>query len=126
MFTLLPAETCSAVESETSITDPIPFTSQDTKQTSKRCKRRRLKRRITSKIDSQLTPHKSEKSTPLQDTSDEDMLMYDVEEEVESPKKLISVGEIKNFSNEWWQTEAWKREEYSHTLTPTRKRKSGN
>ncbi|GFW08720.1 cilia- and flagella-associated protein 20 [Trichonephila clavipes] len=73
MFTPLPAETCCAAETETSITYTIPSTSQDAKQTSKSLKERCPKRSITSKIDIQLTPHK-----PLQDTSDEDMLMYDV------------------------------------------------
>ncbi|GFX44407.1 uncharacterized protein TNCV_1394281 [Trichonephila clavipes] len=98
-------------------------TSQDAKRTSKSRKKRRPKRSITSKIDIQLTPHKPKKSTLLQDTSDEDMIIYDVEEEEESPKILNSVGEIKKFSEEWWQSEAWKREEYSHTLTPTHVRK---
>ncbi|GFW62641.1 RNase H domain-containing protein [Trichonephila clavipes] len=116
---ILPAETCPVVETETSITDTIPFTSQDAKQTLKSRKKRRPKRSITSKIDTQLTPHKPKKSTPLQDTSKEDMLIYDIEEEVESPKKLNSVGEIEKLSEEWWQTEGWKSEEYSRTLTPT-------
>ncbi|GFX53835.1 hypothetical protein TNCV_1597811 [Trichonephila clavipes] len=124
MFTLLPAATCPAVETETSITNTIPSTSKDAKQTSNSRKKRRPKRSITSKIHIQLTPHKPKKSTPLQDTSDEDMLIYDVEEEVESPKKLNSVGEIKKLSEEWWQTEGWKREEYSRTLIPTRNRQS--
>ncbi|GFU64482.1 hypothetical protein TNCV_2525971 [Trichonephila clavipes] len=51
------------------------------------------------------------------DTSDEDMLIYDVAEEVESPQKLTPVNEIEKFSDEWWQAEGWKREEYSRTLT---------
>ncbi|PRD28297.1 UNVERIFIED_CONTAM: hypothetical protein NCL1_32789 [Trichonephila clavipes] len=55
--------------------------------------------------------HKPQESTPEQNSSDEDM--------EESPKNLNSLGIIKNISEEWWQTEAWKREEYSHTLTPT-------
>ncbi|GFT94232.1 uncharacterized protein TNCV_3922721 [Trichonephila clavipes] len=124
MFTPLPAETCPAVETATSITDTFPFTSQDAKQTLKSRKKRRPKRSITSKIDTQLTPHKPKKSTPLQDTSDEDMLIYDVAEEVESPQKLTPVNQIEKFSDEWWQAEGWKREEYSRTLTPTRNRKS--
>ncbi|GFT54629.1 hypothetical protein TNCV_345071 [Trichonephila clavipes] len=124
MFTPLPAETCPAVETATSITDTFPFTSQDAKQTLKSRKKRRPKRSFTSKIVTQLTPHKPKKSTPLQDTSDEDMLIYDVAEEVESPQKLTPVNEIEKFSDEWWQAEGWKREEYSRTLTPTRNRKS--
>ncbi|GFU50678.1 hypothetical protein TNCV_240661 [Trichonephila clavipes] len=80
MFTPLPAETCPAVETETSITDTILFTSQGAKQTLKSRKKRRPKRSITYKIDIQLTPDKSKKSTPLQDASDEDMLICDVEE----------------------------------------------
>ncbi|GFX24849.1 RNA-binding protein 34 [Trichonephila clavipes] len=124
MFTPLSAETCPAVETATSITDTFPFTSQDAKQTLRSRKKRRPKRSITSKIDTQLTPHKPKKSIPLQDTSDEDMLIYDVAEEVESPQKLTPVNEIEKFSDEWWQAEGWKREEYSRTLTPTRNRKS--
>ncbi|GFU46483.1 uncharacterized protein TNCV_567751 [Trichonephila clavipes] len=73
MFTPLPAETCPAVETATSITENR-FTSQDAKQT-------------------------------LKDTSDEDMLIYDVAEEVESPQKLTPVNEIEKFSDEWWQAE---------------------
>ncbi|GFV94186.1 hypothetical protein TNCV_4463131 [Trichonephila clavipes] len=89
MFTPLPAETCPAVETATSITDTFPFTSQDAKQTLKSRKKRRPKRK-----------------------------------EVESPQKLTPVNEIEKFSDEWWQAEGWKREEYSRTLTPTRNRKS--
>ncbi|GFV53157.1 hypothetical protein TNCV_318191 [Trichonephila clavipes] len=59
----LPAETCPAVETATSITDTFPFTSQDAKQTLKSRKKRRPKRSITSKIDTQLTPHKPKKYT---------------------------------------------------------------
>ncbi|GFY06081.1 hypothetical protein TNCV_3107601 [Trichonephila clavipes] len=61
MFTPLPAETCLAVETETSVSNTIPSTSQDSKQTSKSRKKRRLQRSITSKIDVQLTPHKPKK-----------------------------------------------------------------
>ncbi|GFX07162.1 probable RNA-directed DNA polymerase from transposon X-element [Trichonephila clavipes] len=61
MFTPLPAETCPAVETATSITDTFPFTSQDAKQTLRSRKKRRPKRSITSKIDTQLTPHKPKK-----------------------------------------------------------------
>ncbi|GFV25444.1 hypothetical protein TNCV_1147141 [Trichonephila clavipes] len=92
MFTPLPAETCPAVETETFISNTIDSTSQDAKQISKSRKKRRPKRSITSKIDIQLTPHKPKKSTPLQDTLDEDMLIYDVKEEVESPKILNSAA----------------------------------
>ncbi|GFV94597.1 hypothetical protein TNCV_3826641 [Trichonephila clavipes] len=80
MFTPLPAETCPSVETETSITDTIPFTSQDTKQTLKSRKKRRPQRSITSKIDTRLLTN-LKKIAPLQDTSDEDVLIYDVEED---------------------------------------------
>ncbi|GFV97808.1 uncharacterized protein TNCV_2021231 [Trichonephila clavipes] len=69
-------------------------------------------------IEIKMKQHKPQESTPEQNSSDEDM--------EESPKNLNSLGIIKNISEEWWQTEAWKREEYSHTLTPTRHRKSWN
>ncbi|GFU64489.1 uncharacterized protein TNCV_2526041 [Trichonephila clavipes] len=49
MFTPLPAETCPAVETATSITDTFPFTSQDAKQTLRSRKKRRPKRSITPK-----------------------------------------------------------------------------
>ncbi|GFV06233.1 hypothetical protein TNCV_1928101, partial [Trichonephila clavipes] len=97
IFRPLPSETCPAVETESSISNIIPTTSQDRKQTSKSCKKRRLKRNITFKIDIQLKSPKPKKSTPFQDTSNEYMLIYDVEEEVESPKKNNSLGEIKFF-----------------------------
>ncbi|GFV52279.1 hypothetical protein TNCV_3197791 [Trichonephila clavipes] len=54
------------------------------------------------------------------------MLTYDIKKEVESPKTPNTLGEMKTFMEEWWQSEAWKREEYSHTLTPTGIRKDSD
>ncbi|GFX83435.1 hypothetical protein TNCV_4537851 [Trichonephila clavipes] len=78
MFTPLPA--CSVLETTTTTSNTIPFTSQAAKQTSKTCRKRRLNRSINPKIyrNTNETPHKLRKSTHtfLQDTSDEDMLKY--------------------------------------------------
>ncbi|GFT27101.1 hypothetical protein TNCV_4676161 [Trichonephila clavipes] len=53
------------------------------------------------------------------------MLVYDVEEEVESPKNHNSLGETKENTyfllEEYWQDETWKRGQCTRTLTPTRK-----
>ncbi|GFW07125.1 hypothetical protein TNCV_3693201 [Trichonephila clavipes] len=42
---------------------------------------------IPQNIELQMPPRKPKKSEPLQDTSNEDMLLYDVEEEIEEVKK---------------------------------------
>ncbi|GFU92926.1 hypothetical protein TNCV_2080721 [Trichonephila clavipes] len=97
MFTSLPAETCPVVETSTTISNTIPSTYQAAKQTSKSRRKRRPNKSITSKIDIQMTPHKPRKSTPFQDTSDEDMLIYDVQEDVESPKNYNSLGKTKKY-----------------------------
>ncbi|GFS63567.1 uncharacterized protein TNCV_1204381 [Trichonephila clavipes] len=102
MFTPLPAETCPAVETATSITDTFPFTSQDAKQTLRSRKKRRPKRRYIRRRHAYIRRCRRGGITT----------------------KTNSVNEIEKFSDEWWQAEGWKREEYSRTLTPTRNRKS--
>ncbi|GFS99399.1 hypothetical protein TNCV_1602011 [Trichonephila clavipes] len=71
-----------------------------------------------------MEPHKPKKSLPVQDTSDEDMIVYDMEEEEGLLKNHSYLGETKNhryfLSEEYWQNEGEKHEQYSHTLTSTR------
>ncbi|GFU11427.1 uncharacterized protein TNCV_4041241 [Trichonephila clavipes] len=100
MFTPLPAETCPVVETSTTVSSTIPSAPQTAKQTSRNRRKKRPNRSLTPKIEIQLPPHKPKKSTPLQDTLDEDMLIYDVEEEVESPKKKKDEYYL---SEKWWQ-----------------------
>ncbi|GFV85618.1 hypothetical protein TNCV_3436211 [Trichonephila clavipes] len=88
MFTPLPVETCHVVETNTTISYTIHSAPQAAKQTSKNRRKNRPKR-IIFKIEIQLTHHKLQKSTPLQDSSGENMIAYDDEEEVESRKKKI-------------------------------------
>ncbi|GFW90181.1 hypothetical protein TNCV_1790021 [Trichonephila clavipes] len=87
MFTPFPAETCPVVENCITISNTIPSAPQAAKQTSRNRRKKRPNRSIALNIEIQLTPHKPQKSTPLQDTSDKGMLVYDVEEDVETSKK---------------------------------------
>ncbi|GFW09365.1 transposable element Tcb2 transposase [Trichonephila clavipes] len=85
MFTPLTSETCLDVETSTTISNTIPSAPQTAKQSSRNRRKKHSIRSIPLKLKYK-PPHKPKISTPLQDTSDEDMLTYDVEE-VKSPKK---------------------------------------
>ncbi|GFV31736.1 hypothetical protein TNCV_2442071 [Trichonephila clavipes] len=69
-----------------------------------------------------MAPHKPRKISPVEYTTDEeDMIVYDKEEEeVEPPKNKYFLSE------EYWQNADWKHEPYSHTLIPTRVRNRPN
>ncbi|GFT43135.1 hypothetical protein TNCV_5119861 [Trichonephila clavipes] len=50
-----------------------------------------------------MTPHKPRKPAPVEYTTDEeDMIVYDIEEEVETTKSII-----KGLSDEFWFGAAW-------------------
>ncbi|GFW79629.1 hypothetical protein TNCV_1428891 [Trichonephila clavipes] len=116
----IPLTACPILETTTTTSNSIPSTSQAVKQTSKNRRKKRPIRSITSQIDIQMTPYKPKKSAPLQDTSGEDMLVSDVEK-VESPEKK----KVRYYlSEKYWQEEAWKRGQNSHTVTPNRVRNS--
>ncbi|GFW36042.1 integrase catalytic domain-containing protein [Trichonephila clavipes] len=53
--------------------------------------------------DGKMTPHKPRKPAPVEYTTDEeDMIVYDIEEEVETTKSII-----KGLPEEHWQNESW-------------------
>ncbi|GFV74287.1 uncharacterized protein TNCV_5127301 [Trichonephila clavipes] len=62
-----------------------------------------------------MAPHKPRKSSPIQDTDDEDMIVYDMEEQIETPKK----NDKYFLSEEYWKNESWRQEGFLH-MTPTR------
>ncbi|GFY01035.1 uncharacterized protein TNCV_1364401 [Trichonephila clavipes] len=68
-----------------------------------------------------MAPHKPRKSSPTQDTDDEDMIVYDMEEQVESPKKK---NDKYFLSEEYWMNESWRQEGFLHVMTPIRVRNS--
>ncbi|GFU66286.1 uncharacterized protein TNCV_464661 [Trichonephila clavipes] len=69
-----------------------------------------------------MTPHKPRKCSPFQDTDDEDMIVYDMAEQIETPKK----NDKYFFSEEYWKNESWRQEGFLHVMTPTRVRNSQN
>ncbi|GFW63665.1 uncharacterized protein TNCV_4329531 [Trichonephila clavipes] len=92
---------CSVLETTTTTSNTIPTISQDTTQTSKpRRKKRPPKNQsntIKPKIEIKTTPHRPRKPAPTEySTDEEDMIVYDVEDEPElNPKYNISYkGEI--------------------------------
>ncbi|GFY24941.1 uncharacterized protein TNCV_2691321 [Trichonephila clavipes] len=107
MFTALSTKThSSALETTTSTSTSIPFSitsyvSQASKQNLKtRGKKRNTKTicniaapTVKPKIEIKMASHKPRKSSPIQDTSDEDMIVYAMEEQMESQddKYFLSV-----------------------------------
>ncbi|GFY28069.1 transposable element Tc1 transposase [Trichonephila clavipes] len=101
----------SAKETTTSSSNSIPFTmTSSASQASKQNLTTRGEKRnpkticnvttaVKPKIEIKMAPDKPRKSSPVQDTLDENVIAYDMEEEVESPKD-------KHFlSEENWQKE---------------------
>ncbi|GFX56554.1 uncharacterized protein TNCV_75001 [Trichonephila clavipes] len=87
---------CSVLETATTTSNTIPTTSQDTTQTSKpRRKKRPPKNKsntIKPKIEIKMAPHRPRKSAPTEySTDEEDMIIYDVEDEPElNPKYVLT------------------------------------
>ncbi|GFU57348.1 hypothetical protein TNCV_3635331 [Trichonephila clavipes] len=99
MFSPLPPETSPVLETTTT-SNTIPFTSQAPKKKKKKnpstgksvlTKVLPHTHSLKPKVEIQMEPHKPRKSTPLQDTSDKDMLVYDVEEERRRGSSAISL-----------------------------------
>ncbi|GFV56728.1 uncharacterized protein TNCV_4689531 [Trichonephila clavipes] len=65
-----------------------------------------------------MAPHKPRKSSSIQDTDDEDMIVYDMAEQIESPKK----NDKYFLSEEYWKNESWRQGGFLHVITPTRVR----
>ncbi|GFU62673.1 uncharacterized protein TNCV_3442751 [Trichonephila clavipes] len=103
---------CSVLETTTTISNTIPATSQDTNQTSKpRRKKRPPKNQsntVKPKIEIKTAPHRPRKSGSTEYTTDEeDMIIYDVEDEPEpNPKYVLNMngftykGELINKPNQ--------------------------
>ncbi|GFT13409.1 hypothetical protein TNCV_3200521 [Trichonephila clavipes] len=97
MFTALSNKTHpSALETTTS--NSIPSTIISPVSHASTLKSRRKKRNpkticnvtgptVKPKIEIKMAPHKPRKSSSIQDTDDEDMIVYDMAEQIESPKK---------------------------------------
>ncbi|GFU15215.1 RNase H domain-containing protein [Trichonephila clavipes] len=89
---------CSVFEPTTTISHTIPATSQDANQTSKpRRKKRPPKNQSNSikpKIEIKSAPHRPHKSGPTEYTTDEeDMIIYDVEDEPEpNPQYVLNMN----------------------------------
>ncbi|GFS82382.1 uncharacterized protein TNCV_4137421 [Trichonephila clavipes] len=89
---------CSVLETTTTISNTIPATSQDANQTSKpRRKKRPPKNQsntIKPKIEIKSAPHRPQKSGPTEYTTDEeDMIIYDVEDEPEpNPHYVLNMN----------------------------------
>ncbi|GFT33380.1 uncharacterized protein TNCV_4523761 [Trichonephila clavipes] len=65
-----------------------------------------------------MAPHKPRKSSSIQDTDDEDMIVYDMAEQIDSPKK----NDKYFLSEEYWKNESWRQGGFLHVITPTRVR----
>ncbi|GFV95732.1 uncharacterized protein TNCV_1727821 [Trichonephila clavipes] len=68
-----------------------------------------------------MAPHKPRISSPIQDTDDEDMIVYDMEEQIETAKEKYDKYFL---SEEYWKNETWRQEGFLHVMTPTRVRNS--
>ncbi|GFT24789.1 uncharacterized protein TNCV_2618581 [Trichonephila clavipes] len=73
---------------------------------------------VKPKIEIKMAPHKPRKSSSIQDTDDEDMIVYDMAEQIESPKK----NDKYFLSEEYWKNESWRQGGFLHVITPTRVR----
>ncbi|GFU90505.1 hypothetical protein TNCV_2574381 [Trichonephila clavipes] len=63
---------------------------------------------VKPKIEIKMAPHKPRKSSSIQDTDDEDMIVYDMAEQIESPKK-----NDKYFLSEgYWKNESWRQGDF--------------
>ncbi|GFX80426.1 putative RNA-directed DNA polymerase from transposon BS [Trichonephila clavipes] len=89
---------CSVLETTTTISNTIPATSQDANQTSKpRRKKRPPKNQsntVKPKIEIKKVSHRPRKSGPTEyPTDEEDMIIYDVEDEPEpNPKYVLNMN----------------------------------
>ncbi|GFT60861.1 hypothetical protein TNCV_3615901 [Trichonephila clavipes] len=104
-FTALSNETHRfALETTTSTSNSVPSSiastvSQASKQKSQR-KKRNLKTicnvavpTVKPEIEIKMALHKPRKSSPIQETDDENMIVYDMEEQIETPKeKYINIS----------------------------------
>ncbi|GFU59104.1 uncharacterized protein TNCV_1920361 [Trichonephila clavipes] len=59
---------------------------------------------VKPKLEIKMAPHKPRKSSSIQDIDDEDMIVYDMAEQIESPKK----NDKYFLSEEYWKNESWR------------------
>ncbi|GFX38228.1 uncharacterized protein TNCV_3838271 [Trichonephila clavipes] len=60
-----------------------------------------------------MAPHKPRKSSPIQDTDDEDMIECDMEEQIDTPKEKYDKYSL---SKEYWKNETWRHEGFLQPL----------
>ncbi|GFX01444.1 hypothetical protein TNCV_1864181 [Trichonephila clavipes] len=133
-----PLQACPILETTTTTSNTIPATSQDAKTTSKPRRKKRPPKKtsdtIKPKIEIKTAPHKPRKLAPGEYTTDEeDMVVYDVEDELESKeqKPEIEIKMTPHTSRKiYYRTEdlivyevEQLEEHTTRSLTPTRYRK---
>ncbi|GFV70213.1 uncharacterized protein TNCV_2553571 [Trichonephila clavipes] len=106
MFTALSNKTHpSALETTTSNSIPSTIISPVSHATTLKSRRKKRNPKticnvtgptVKPKIEIKMAPHKPRKSSSIQDTDDEDMIVYDMAEQIESPKKMINTSCRKN------------------------------
>ncbi|GFU25336.1 hypothetical protein TNCV_2903631 [Trichonephila clavipes] len=117
MFTALSTQTHpSVLETITSSSTPSTIASylSHSSKPLKKCPLKNTSNTLKPKIEIKMTSHKPRKSAPIEKSVDEeDMILCDREEEVESLKNRNYLGEMKKntyfLSEEYWQNEGWKR-----------------
>ncbi|GFT91670.1 uncharacterized protein TNCV_2444801 [Trichonephila clavipes] len=106
MFTALSNKTHpSALETTTSNSIPSTIISPVSHASTQKSRRKKRNPKticnvtaptVKPKIEIKMAPHKPRKSSSIQDTDDEDMIVYDMAEQIESPKKMINTSCRKN------------------------------
>ncbi|GFW52395.1 putative RNA-directed DNA polymerase from transposon BS [Trichonephila clavipes] len=130
MFTALSNKTHpSALETTTSNSIPSTIISPVSHASTQKSRRKKRNPKticnvtaptVKPKIEIKMAPHKPRKSSSIQDTDDEDMIVYDMAEQIESPKK----NDKYFLSEEYWKNESWRQGGFLHVITPTRVRNS--
>ncbi|GFX83307.1 uncharacterized protein TNCV_2489631 [Trichonephila clavipes] len=130
MFTALSNKTHpSALETTTSNSIPSTIISPVSHASTQKSRRKKRNPKticnvtaptVKPKLEIKMAPHKPRKSSSIQDTDDEDMIVYDMAEQIESPKK----NDKYFLSKEYWKNESWRQGGFLHVITPTRVRNS--
>ncbi|GFU10900.1 uncharacterized protein TNCV_960651 [Trichonephila clavipes] len=130
MFTALSNKTHpSALETTTSNSIPSTIISPVSHASTQKSRRKKRNPKticnvtaptVKPKLEIKMAPHKPRKSSSIQDTDDEDMIVYDMAEQIESPKK----NDKYFLSEEYWKNESWRQGGFLHVITPTRVRNS--
>ncbi|GFX23760.1 RNA-directed DNA polymerase from mobile element jockey [Trichonephila clavipes] len=118
MFTALSNKTHpSALETTTSNSIPSTIISPVSHASTQKSRRKKRNPKticnvtaptVKPKIEIKMAPHKPRKSSSIQDTDDEDMIVYDMAEQIESPKK----NDKYFLSEEYWKNESWRQGDF--------------